>query len=62
MCGISGFIGSRDKVVIEKMLGFPSPRGPDDRGTICPDDEMHLDHTRLSIINLLEAGHRLMPN
>lgn len=63
MCGICGlldFSGARtEQGVIERMTNTLRHRGPDDRGT-CLDGPVALGHTRLSIIDLSDAGHQPM--
>ncbi len=57
MCGITGMINHQEKIKnIENCLIH---RGPDDSGTFS-DSFISLIHTRLSIIDLSEAGHQPM--
>jgi len=62
MCGICGIVGLKDKNPIDRMVKSLAHRGPDDQGTVCLDDDVHLGHTRLSIIDLSKAGHQPMAN
>ncbi len=60
MCGINGIIDkNRDKNIISKMNEVLSHRGKDDNG-IFIDENIALGHTRLSILDLTEAGHQPM--
>ncbi|RLE27047.1 MAG: asparagine synthase (glutamine-hydrolyzing) [Acidobacteria bacterium] len=61
MCGITGWAGDppKDPAVIEKMTALLDHRGPDDRG-IFTSPSAHLGHTRLSILDLSDAGHQPM--
>ncbi len=61
MCGISGFIGSFDSSVLEKINRLQAHRGPDDAGVwFDPSLGVGLAHRRLSIIDLSPAGHQPM--
>ena len=65
MCGIAGIISPNyhkvDKVVIEKMTHTLTHRGPDGSGTwISPGNSTGFGHTRLSILDLTEAGTQPM--
>ena len=55
MCGISGWVGPRDREAAERMRSTIRHRGPDDQGAY-EDDSATLLHERLSIIDL--AGGR----
>ncbi|MCF6168477.1 asparagine synthase (glutamine-hydrolyzing) [Lutibacter sp.] len=64
MCGITGFI-SKEKIDIEKtltnMVSQLYHRGPDDKGIwIDRENSIGLGHTRLSILDLTQAGHQPM--
>lgn len=62
MCGIAGYIGKsvgNDKDIISKMNDVLNHRGPDGVGYFI-DDNVVLGHTRLSIIDLTDAGHQPM--
>lgn len=67
MCGVAGWF-SRDSVraehisaVVTRMSGTLGHRGPDDRGLwIDADAGIGLGHTRLSIVDLTQAGHQPM--
>jgi asparagine synthase (glutamine-hydrolysing) len=61
MCGITGWVGDPpgDTTTIEKMTALLHHRGPDDRG-IWSTHSAQLGHTRLSILDLSEAGHQPM--
>jgi asparagine synthase (glutamine-hydrolysing) len=57
MCGITGFINHADKINdLEHLLAH---RGPDDNG-IFSDNHINFIHTRLSVIDLTDAGHQPM--
>lgn len=60
MCGISGY-NWPEKVKAEEMNRIKRFRGPDDSG-IYTDKNITLAHTRLSIIDLSNAGHQPMSN
>ncbi len=55
MCGISGWVGPRDRQAAERMRSTIRHRGPDGQGAY-EDDSATLLHERLSIIDL--AGGR----
>lgn len=59
MCGIGGYWGEGDKKTLLGMTEALSRRGPDDHGT-WQQGKFGLAHTRLSIIDLSEAGHQPM--
>ena len=59
MCGIGGFYGEGDQETLERMTRALCRRGPDDRG-VWMHRRVGLAHTRLSIIDLSEAGHQPM--
>lgn len=61
MCGIVGIVGSElgDASVIERMTALLHHRGPDSQG-IWTSPKAHLGHTRLSILDLSEAGAQPM--
>lgn len=61
MCGIAGFQGAFDELLLERMGRALGHRGPDDHGTWF--DEEHrtgFAHRRLSIIDLSPRGHQPM--
>lgn len=58
MCGIIG-INWNDKDLIGNLVSLLHRRGPDDRGVFV-DNRLSLGHTRLSIIDLSDAGHQPM--
>lgn len=62
MCGILGWIGSRqteDRERFNEALDLLAHRGPDDRGVFEVSDAI-LGHRRLSIVDLSRAGHQPM--
>jgi asparagine synthase (glutamine-hydrolysing) len=61
MCGIAGIIGSpNDRALGERLLSALRHRGPDDEGIESPTPTVMLVHTRLSILDLSDAGHQPM--
>lgn len=63
MCGIAGFSGNFDRVLLQKMGSLLSHRGPDDAGDIllsAAHKQIGLAHRRLSIIDLSAEGHQPM--
>lgn len=65
MCGIAGIFGVRDSTrlvtLARTMQDALAHRGPDDQGTfIDPDNSIALIQTRLSILDLSQAGHQPM--
>lgn len=67
MCGLVGLFTppdpSRDdpRLVVERMAGRITHRGPDDRGAwVSADARVALGFRRLSILDLSEAGHQPM--
>jgi len=53
MCGICGYIGIKDKALIEKMTDSLAHRGPDGRGVyVDKSGAAALGHARLSIIDV----------
>ncbi|MCK5322188.1 MAG: asparagine synthase (glutamine-hydrolyzing), partial [Candidatus Aenigmarchaeota archaeon] len=54
MCGITGFIGFDDDVLLRKMSAIIKHRGPDQSG-IFTDEHVGLAHRRLSIIDLKDG-------
>ena len=58
MCGVSGFWGPRDRVLLEAMTAAQAHRGPDDLGFL-ETDAASLGFRRLSIIDLI-SGHQPM--
>ena len=60
MCGIvGGFASGVKPEEIKSMVGALKHRGPDDDGFFI-DEDIFLGHTRLSIIDLSEAGSQPM--
>lgn len=58
MCGIAGFTGFQNNVVLaENANQIQKHRGPDNSG-VWADDHIALAHRRLSIIDLSEAGNQ----
>jgi asparagine synthase (glutamine-hydrolysing) len=64
MCGICGIFAHNDiDTLIRRMVRSLKHRGPDDSGTyVSKKDNISLGHTRLSIIDLSDAGHQPMSN
>jgi len=60
MCGICGFTGKKDEVILKKMTDSLFHRGPDEEGFYF-DDKINLGIRRLSIIDL-ETGHQPIHN
>jgi asparagine synthase (glutamine-hydrolysing) len=63
MCGIVGYIGPVEKApeTLDKALALLKHRGPDDSGTWSDTSgAVRLGHTRLSIVDLSEAGAQPM--
>ena len=65
MCGIYGRIGRRDDPLDQRATLALAHRGPDDRGLLIDphgpvDRAVALGHTRLSILDLSDAGHQPM--
>ncbi len=56
MCGIAGCVGTRDEVMINKMLDALPHRGPNDRGIHLHRNAV-FGHTRLSIVDVAK-GHQ----
>lgn len=62
MCGICGIVNHNNQV-IERMFSCLTHRGPDDWGIyMSKDAKVSLGHTRLSIMDLSDAGHQPMSN
>jgi asparagine synthase (glutamine-hydrolysing) len=60
MCGIAGFIGPGDNVVLHRMIDVLAHRGPDGQGSwIDPDSRLFFGHRRLSILDIA-AGSQPM--
>ncbi|UJA20376.1 asparagine synthase B [Thermoleophilia bacterium SCSIO 60948] len=60
VCGIAAQHGSPDPIDGERMLEAMISRGPDDQGSVGPDDGLEgawLGHRRLSIVDV-EGGHQ----
>ena len=64
MCGLAGLVSSRHRSIdIEAVLSRIAHRGPDAQGsqhTRCAGADVWLGHTRLSILDLSEAGAQPM--
>jgi asparagine synthase (glutamine-hydrolysing) len=60
MCGICGFSGPQDEIILKKMTDTIIHRGPDEEG-FYSDGRMNLGIRRLSIIDL-ETGHQPVHN
>ena len=61
MCGIAGFCGNYDAILLEKMTNVVAHRGPDDYGTWYNQEKgVGLGHRRLSIIDLSPLGRQPM--
>ena len=61
MCGIAGFAGDFDELLLERMGAAMAHRGPDDAGTLFDAERrVGLAHRRLSIIDLSDRGHQPM--
>jgi asparagine synthase (glutamine-hydrolysing) len=56
MCGICGFYGFEDRLLLKKMCNSLTHRGPDEEGYYS-DENISLGHRRLSIIDLY-TGHQ----
>ena len=53
MCGIAGFIGSGNRVILEQITRSLTHRGPDDEGFFVEEKKgVYLGHRRLSIVDL----------
>lgn len=66
MCGICGFLGSKEtnenkEAILRSMMGAMKHRGPDSEGVHITDDAA-LGFVRLSIIDLSDAGTQPMYN
>jgi asparagine synthase (glutamine-hydrolysing) len=62
MCGIVGFVGAGDAVLLERMTATLVHRGPDDSGYFTdPSRAVFLGHRRLSILDPA-GGHQPMWN
>mgnify|MGYP001292085113 CR=1 FL=1 len=67
MCGITGFCGKGDQIVLTEMNDVLTYRGPDDSGVrVCAgiggEGVLGMAQRRLSIIDLSPAGHQPMAN
>jgi len=60
MCGIAGFVGLDDDVLLHRMIEVLHHRGPDDTGFFS-DKGVGLANARLSIIDI-EGGHQPISN
>jgi len=61
MCGIVGFYGKNDPVLLRAMMDRVQHRGPDDEG-MWISDSVSLGHKRLSIIDLSSSARQPMTN
>ena len=68
MCGIAGFVESKNRVatedaaaILDRMCQVIAHRGPDDQGTMHTANGVHLGMRRLSIIDLA-GGHQPISN
>ncbi len=61
MCGITGYSGKGDEIILGKMNETLSHRGPDDAG-LKIFETAGLAQCRLSILDLSPAGHQPMSN
>lgn len=61
MCGIAGYYGEGNNIILDKMIDSVSYRGPDDRG-VFTEGNIGLAHRRLSIVDLSPNGHQPMSN
>jgi len=61
MCGITGYSGIGDKIILGKMYETLKHRGPDDGG-LHVTNNLGLAQRRLSIIDLSPGGHQPMSN
>lgn len=60
MCGICGVIGTSSSTeCMAEMLKSIEHRGPDDEG-IFTENDIFLEHRRLSILDLSALGHQPM--
>ena len=63
MCGIAGYSGAFDALLLEEMASTLDHRGPDDRGQWIDESAgAGLAHRRLSIIDLSAEGRQPMTN
>ena len=61
MCGIVGFAGDFDRLLLDRMNSAIAHRGPDDAGSeFHANGRIGLAHRRLSIIDLSARGHQPM--
>ncbi|MBT6046178.1 MAG: asparagine synthase (glutamine-hydrolyzing), partial [Candidatus Scalindua sp.] len=60
MCGICGFTGRANKIILKKMTDSIIHRGPDENG-FYSDEKINLGIRRLSIIDV-ETGHQPIHN
>ncbi|MBI3560676.1 MAG: asparagine synthase (glutamine-hydrolyzing) [Gammaproteobacteria bacterium] len=61
MCGIAGFSGSFDELLLSRMASVLQHRGPDDGGHLYfKENNLGLAHRRLSIIDLSAHGQQPM--
>jgi asparagine synthase (glutamine-hydrolysing) len=60
MCGICGFTGKPDRIILKKMTDVITHRGPDEDGMYM-DEYVNLGMRRLSILDL-EMGHQPIHN
>lgn len=61
MCGLVGYVGNFEKILLGQMTDSVAHRGPDDQGMWTREDQLiGLGHRRLSILDLSSAGHQPM--
>jgi len=61
MCGIAGFSGNFDEIILKRMNAVIAHRGPDDFGKCwLRTEQIGFAHRRLSIIDLSSHGHQPM--
>ncbi len=61
MCGIAGFSGDFDQVLLKRMNAAQAHHGPDDSGKCwLLTEQIGFAHQRLSIIDLSPLGHQPM--
>lgn len=60
MCGIAGFSGKFDPILLKKMATRIAHRGPDDKGEVFLNNSVGLAHQRLSIIDLSKDAQQPM--
>lgn len=61
MCGVAGYWGEGDELILNGMIDALAHRGPDDKGVYLAE-KVGLAQRRLSIMDLSSAGHQPMSN